>query len=54
MRGNPANGNTTFTFSIADPRDGTYWMPVNTGEPYYFVVRYYKPDVDKLPSRPGK
>jgi hypothetical protein len=32
--------------------DGTYWMPVNAGEPYYFVVRYYKPDVRKLPPKP--
>lgn len=22
--------------------------------PYYFVVRYYKPDVDKLPPKPCK
>ncbi len=47
-----ANGNITVTFSIEDPEDGTYWMPVNAGEPYYFVVRYYKPDVSKLPPRP--
>ncbi len=46
------NGNITVTFSIEDPEDGTYWMPVNAGEPYYFVVRYYKPDVDKLPPKP--
>ena len=37
--------NITVTFSVDDPKDGTYWMPVNAGEPYYFVVRYYKPDV---------
>ena len=49
-----ANGNITVTFSVEDPIDGTYWMPVNAGEPYYFVVRYYKPDVDKLPSKPCK
>ncbi len=49
-----ANGNITVTFSIAEPKDGTYWMPVNAGEPYYFVVRYYKPDVDKLPPKPCK
>jgi hypothetical protein len=49
-----ANGNITVTFSIADPGDGTYWMPVNAGEPYYFVIRYYKPDVDKLPPKPCK
>ena len=47
-----ANGNITITFSVEDPKDGTYWMPVNAGEPYYFVVRYYKPDVDKLPPKP--
>jgi len=49
-----ANGNITVTFSSENPKDGTYWMPVNAGEPYYFVVRYYKPDVDKLPSKPCK
>ena len=49
-----ANGNITVTFSVKDPKDGTYWMPVNTGEPYYFVIRYYKPDVDKLPPKPCK
>ncbi len=48
------NGNITVTFSVEDPNDGTYWMPVNAGEPYYFVVRYYKPDVDKLPQKPCK
>ena len=48
------NGNITVTFSVEDPKDGTYWMPVNDGEPYYFVVRYYKPDVDKLPPKPCK
>ncbi len=47
-----ANGNITVTFSVKDPKDGTYWMPVNAGEPYYFVARYYKPDVDKLPAKP--
>lgn len=47
-------GNVTVTFSVDDPRDGTYWMPVNAGEPYYFVVRYYKPDVDQLPPKPCK
>ena len=45
-------GNITVTFSAEDPKDGTYWMPVNAGEPYYFVVRYYKPDVDNLPKKP--
>jgi hypothetical protein len=49
-----ANGNITVTFSISDPKDGTYWMPVNANEPYYFVVRYYKPDVDKLSPKPCK
>ncbi len=49
-----ANGNITVTFSVVDPKDGTYWMPVNKGEPYYFVVRYYKPDVAKLPPKPCK
>ena len=42
-------GNITITFSAEDPGDGTYWMPVNAGEPYYFVVRYYKADLDNLP-----
>ncbi len=46
------NGNITITFSVEDPNDGTYWMPVNAGEPYYFVVRYYKPDVNNLPQKP--
>lgn len=46
------NGNITVTFSIEDPKNGTYWIPVNKGEPYYFVVRYYKPDVAKLPPKP--
>jgi hypothetical protein len=47
-----ANGNITVTFSVEDPNDGTYWMPVNAGEPYYFVCRYYKPDVNNLPKKP--
>ena len=46
------NGNITVTFSIEDPKDGTYWMPVNASEPYYFVCRYYKPDVNNLPKKP--
>ncbi len=46
------DGNITVTFSVEDPMDGTYWMPVNEGEPYYFVVRYYKPDVENLPQKP--
>ncbi|MBT8379682.1 MAG: DUF1254 domain-containing protein [Ignavibacteria bacterium] len=47
-----ADGNITITFSVEDPEDGTYWMPVNAGEPYYFVARYYKPDLNNLPPRP--
>ena len=47
-----ANGNITITFSTDDPKDGTYWMPVNKGEPYYFVIRYYKPNVYNLPQKP--
>jgi hypothetical protein len=43
------NGNVTITFSVEDPKDGTYWMPVNAGEGYYFVIRYYKPDLDNMP-----
>jgi hypothetical protein len=27
-------------------------MPVNAGEPYYFVVRYYQPDLNNLPPMP--
>jgi hypothetical protein len=46
------NGNITITFSVDDPKDGTYWMSVNKGEPYYFVPRYYKPDVNNLPKKP--
>jgi hypothetical protein len=46
------NGNITITFSVEDPEDGTYWMPVIAGDPYYFVVRYYKPDVNNLPKKP--
>jgi hypothetical protein len=47
-----ADGNITVTFSVEDPADGTYWMPVNAGEPYYFVVRYYRPDLDNIPPKP--
>lgn len=36
------NGNVTITFSIEDPKDGTYWMPV-LEDGYYFVTRYYGP-----------
>ena len=46
------NGNITVTFSAVDPEDGTYWMPVIPGEPYYFVMRYYKPDLNNLPQKP--
>jgi hypothetical protein len=49
-----ANGNITVTFSVEDPKDGTYWMPVNAGEPYYFVGRYYKPDLNNIPTGPCK
>jgi len=44
------NGNVTITFSVEDPNDGTYWMPVNKGEGYYFVVRYYEPDLNNQPK----
>ena len=37
-----ANGNVTFTFSMEDPEDGTYWMPVAEGG-YYWLARYYGP-----------
>jgi len=47
-----ANGNVTITFSSEDPNDGTYWMPVIEGEPYYFIVRYYGPNLDALPRGP--
>jgi hypothetical protein len=43
------DGNVTITFSVEDPEDGTYWMPVNKGEGYYFVVRYYRPDLNNPP-----
>ena len=42
------NGNITITFSTDDPQDGSYWMPVNEGEPYYFVERYYGPRMAEL------
>lgn len=48
-----SNGNIRITFSAEDPKDGTYWMPVNAGEPYYFILRYYGPDLTDLPPRPG-
>jgi hypothetical protein len=44
------DGNITITFSADDPKDGTYWMPVNKGEPYYFVARYYDADLGNLPK----
>jgi hypothetical protein len=43
------NGIVTITFSVEDPEDGTYWMPVIDGEGYYFVIRYYKPDLENMP-----
>ena len=43
------NGNITITFSVNDPKDGTYWMPVNAGEGFYFVWRLYSPDLNNLP-----
>jgi hypothetical protein len=46
------DGNVTVTFSAEDPDDGTYWMPVIASEPYYFIVRYYGPDLDALPPGP--
>lgn len=36
------NGNVTFTFSMDDPNDETYWMPVAEGG-YYWLARYYGP-----------
>jgi hypothetical protein len=36
------NGKVTFTFSMQDPKDGTYWMPV-TKDGYYIIARYYGP-----------
>jgi len=47
-----AQSNITITFSAEDPKDGTYWMPVNAGEPYYFVARYNGPDLDNPPPSP--
>jgi len=43
------NGNVNFTFSVKNPNDGSYWMPVKDDEDYYFVVRYYTP-TEKLNS----
>ena len=39
-----SEGNITITFSVEDPKDGSYWMPVNDGEPYYYVERFYHPN----------
>lgn len=36
------NGNVTFIFSMEDPKDGTYWMPVKE-DGYYMIFRYYGP-----------
>ena len=36
------SGNITITFSVEDPDDGTYWMPV-TQDGYYWLARYYGP-----------
>ncbi|MGI9644694.1 MAG: DUF1254 domain-containing protein [Ilumatobacteraceae bacterium] len=47
-----AAGNVTIAFSSEDPNDGKYWMPVIAGEPYYFIVRYYGPDLNALPPGP--
>jgi hypothetical protein len=49
-----SDGNITITFGVEDPKNGTYWMPVNAGEPYYCVVRYYRPDLNNLPPHPNK
>jgi len=46
------NGNITISFSAENPNDGTYWIPVNVGEPYYFIARYYGPDLNNLPKNP--
>jgi hypothetical protein len=44
-----AEGDIPITFSVEDPMDGTYWMPVGAGDLYYFVVRHNKADLDNLP-----
>lgn len=46
------DGNVSFTFSKNDPKDGTYWMPVQDSG-YYIVVRYYGP-TSKLNGRTAK
>ncbi|WP_028862829.1 DUF1254 domain-containing protein [Psychromonas aquimarina] len=43
-----ADGKISVTFSAEDPKDGTYWMPVNAGEPYYIVERLYEPRMSEL------
>ncbi|WP_167684720.1 DUF1254 domain-containing protein [Parasedimentitalea denitrificans] len=42
------DGNIIVTFSAEAPNDGTYWMPVNEGEPYYYVERFYGPDIGNV------
>ncbi|TFH93139.1 DUF1254 domain-containing protein [Vibrio ouci] len=42
------DGNIQITFSVENPNDDTYWMPVNAGEPYYYVERFYGPQVGKV------
>ncbi len=42
------DGNIQVTFSIEDPKDGTYWMPVNADEPYYYVERFYVPELGNV------
>lgn len=42
------DGNIQVTFSVEDPQDGTYWMPVNAGEPYYYVERFYGPELGQI------
>ena len=46
------NGNITITFSVENPQDETYWMPVNAGEGYYLIARYYQADINNIPPRP--
>ncbi|MGF1695677.1 DUF1254 domain-containing protein [Vibrio lamellibrachiae] len=42
------DGNIQITFSVENPNDDTYWMPVNAGEPYYYVERFYGPQVGRV------
>lgn len=37
-----SNGNVSFTFSVENPDDDTYWMPVMDSG-YYILARYYGP-----------